>query len=304
MAQVYATAPFNSGYYSANLEAQAIAPGNTFNGLNIIVTSAGSWQQISILDQLSTVKFRSSYYDANVALTVANAGTTLVQSNPSLQGGLVVSDGSSVAPWRPWGGGVGPTYNVTTWPNTSVVLNAAVGTVARTQMPISTVQLDMTDLTAGAHRVLALAQEDCIPATRLPRHLGAGPLWQDSTSFAPWLNYINVPYSTGTNTSTAGSNYGSVFNTYLPAGSLVAWYLNGALASSETVGTSVLLDSPFITGSFSLVNSTYTIWAQPKASGVLSLGYTKSDPTLTNPEPTFTMKAGGSYAGQSYPAGT
>jgi len=280
-AQSYATVPFNSGYYSSNLIAQALVPGDTFNGMNVIVTNGGAWQQLSVLDQLSTVKFRSSYFDANVALTVADSGTTLVQANPDLINGLAMSDGTSTAPWRPWG-----------------------GPLPRSQVPISTTQLDMDSLVAGAQRVLTLAQDDCIPATRLPRHLGAGVLWQDPTTFAAYTDLFVVPY-TGSSYAFNGSNFGNVTGNSLPTGTTaVGWVLNGAPVPSESLGTWVNLETQYLTGSYNQVTGSYLVQASALASGTLGLAFTKLDSTAVNPEPSYLAKVAGLVGYQNRPAGT
>jgi len=299
-AQTYATVPFDSGYYSSSLQAQALAPGDTFNGLAVMVTTGGggSWSQISVLDQLSTIKFRSSYFDANVALEVPSAGTVLSLPNTDLENGLVVSDGSSTAPWRSWGGGQGPSYVLHTWPETVSILNPSVPVTPRAQVPISSTQLDMDGLVAGAQRVLALAQDDCIAATRLPRHLGAGVVWDDPATFAPYTSVVPINYSNG-------SNYKVVADNTLPTGPVsVNFILNGVPVPSETFGSLVLLETQYLTGSYNLSSQAVTVFAQAGAAGNLALYYTKLDNEMENSEPGWTAKEAGDVAYQDVPAGT
>ena len=148
---------------NASLRAVALAAGDAFNGLDIIVSTVGSDHKLAIQWRLSDVKFRTSLYDLNLGLDMdryAEDNTISVQPNEALPG---------VSPHRPWSGSNTP----------------------RTQAVATERQLDLGPLlTLGT--TVATALNDERPATRTQRSLTFGLVMTESVLYALYEKSIDL----------------------------------------------------------------------------------------------------------------
>ena len=178
------------------LEFEAIGEGDAFNGL--VVNSeavSGSTAFISILDQLSAVKYRSSYFDMSMTVTDENAiflyGTITAKKNADLAAEPdLCPDGTALSPYRPWVRGVlsqgSHTYDFLTsiGDGPPVALYNNYGTAqVRTQAALSDKQVDTANLIAGGAQAIRY-MEETRPATRFPRQAGVGLLRRDDVAYA------------------------------------------------------------------------------------------------------------------------
>ena len=172
------------GTLTSNLAADAIGPGASFNGLNVVVIAdTGSTRVMSIVGQLSTVKYRSSYFDAKV--WVEDAGTVGVLPNLDLEADPdITDDGVASAPWRPWTGGQSPVQVIALWPNFAISSGGTVR-VARWQASGTNSQVDTSALMQAGAQVFDQLDEIQL-ATRLPRYRGVGVMTRDEIALAPF----------------------------------------------------------------------------------------------------------------------
>jgi hypothetical protein len=179
---------------AGSLYFEALGEGASFNGLtvNIFPVDNGTLRGVAVYDRLSSVKYRSSYYD--LGLTVgfdkaeATFGTIVARQNKDLVGGQSVAGFVGtlvpVSPYRPYRAG-----SLTTTGTSFDFLTQSTGTiesyVERTQAGVTDYQQDYSALlTAGVQ--VAAAMEEVRPATRSPRRTSVGYLLNDQAVYAAY----------------------------------------------------------------------------------------------------------------------
>lgn len=181
------------------LEFEALGEGESFNGM--IVNSlavSGSTSFISILDRLSSLKYRSSYFDMAMTVTdeqaIALFGTVAAKKNVDLATDpSLCTDGDAISPYRPWTGGTLSqgqyTYDFLTSIGTATPLAGYTGT--RSQATLSDKQIDTTPMIAAGAQAVAY-MEEVRPATRFPRQAGVGLLTRDDVIYAAYPQDVQV----------------------------------------------------------------------------------------------------------------
>lgn len=165
---------------------EAIAPGASFNGMTVHVISENGSQIISIEEQLSAIKYRSSYFDLGLFVNLDEADTKLgsytVKKNTDLAAGYVpAGEAAAVSPYRPWKEGtLTPTAGTLDWLQPSELMGVS---VARTQATALDRQLN-ADRLAEAQAQLVTAFEEVRPATRFVHDVGLGYVLKDDVNYA------------------------------------------------------------------------------------------------------------------------
>lgn len=193
-----------SGSIVAEVKFQAIAEGDSFNGLQIVAPAPGS---LVVSDErLSSVKFCTSYYDLALSTEFSHFAETYgdlaVRKNRDLSpadGGspILCWDGTALSPYRPWAGG-------------EILSNGSV-IVARHQASPSSGerQIDM-DLLNEIGVQSSQYFEEVRAATRFPRHVLYGFLISDNAIYAAFPSREVLFTAAGTATP-YGSGYATGF---------------------------------------------------------------------------------------------
>jgi hypothetical protein len=174
-----------------DLRFEAVAEGEWFNGIEVRVANSGSNRALSILDRLSSVKYRSSYFDLAITAEFDRVeelyGSSAMKRNKDLAADPnLTPDGTAVSPYRPWTAG-----SITTGLHEQDWLvqqgsNSPTVVTARVQSSGTTRQLNVDELvSAGVQVVQAL--EEVRPATRLARKAGIGFLIRDDVGYAAYI---------------------------------------------------------------------------------------------------------------------
>ncbi len=197
-------APHQKAFVAAGTDLQftALGEGDSWNGIVVGVTDlGGTLARLDITDRLSSIKYRTSYYDLAITMDEAKAdatfGTLTAKTNKdiaplpgqtSAQG--YVSFGGTLfgtSPFRPFTGGTA-TFQNTTGIQTSDFLTPFAGTVLsyteRREATLGIYQENYDDL-AKAGQGVSQALEEVRPATRSPRRSNYGYLIRDQISYAP-----------------------------------------------------------------------------------------------------------------------
>ena len=191
----------------------SLGEGDCWNGLSVAVTNlGGSLCRLDILDQLSSVKYRSSFYDLGITMDADKAdelfGTQTPRANADIAaaGHAYVSYSgvlTGTSPYRPFTSGTA-FFNSTTGIDTSDFLTPFGGTVAfyqeRREATIADAQQNFTALAQAGQNVVQ-ALEEVRAATRQPRRAAFGYLQDEQIAYAPIPQSATltvVPPSSGT----------------------------------------------------------------------------------------------------------
>lgn len=215
---------------------QALAEGESFNGLVVNVDTVGTLATLSISDRLSSVKYRSSYFDLSLTADMDKIeqifGSRAAAPNKDLKADPVLtSDGTAVSPYRPWvSGSVAQDQVSSDWlvsvGDLSTVIEAR--RQADPALPSRDRQLNMDGVIAAGVQVTQ-AFEEVRAATRFPRRSLAGILIENSVCYAPYTSESDLFTTTGA-LGYSGSSYSSPLPGYvagiyakLPVTSYVQW---------------------------------------------------------------------------------
>ena len=294
--ELQAQVSLDNGTVITGLLAQAIAPGASFNGLPItvlnigttgaVVSAGGTAGIISIYGALSSIKYRTSYFDLGVYTlnpgTIATVPNTDLINNPT----LVWAAGTAPAPWRPWANGWQQQPSVVLWPE-KIVSAGTLTPVAVTPAPAGTPQVDADTLRADAVRTFAYL-EDVRAATRLPRRKGAGLLGVDTTPYAPYPAYYDLAAGAGTFAGVLASpraplaDYTASFTSTV-FGAPSYPLSTEVIASIGTFGGSVY--GGIVTGQYNFANGTYSVVANTGFYGTVRAYWSVTDSGTIRPEP-------------------
>jgi hypothetical protein len=87
---------------------EALAEGESFNNLSVVVSATGpdgDERTLSILDRLSAVKYRTSFFNLGLFDDLETAQTVPVQRNKDLQANPTIATGTAISPYYPWSSG-------------------------------------------------------------------------------------------------------------------------------------------------------------------------------------------------------
>jgi len=195
---------------SSGIRFVAIADGSSFNSAQIVVSAATATDStprvvITIYHNLSSIKFRTSYfnlsaavsYDSYVADNTSTAQTSNdLKSDPTLWQDLepefpansvpFANDGVANDPFRPWTGGSKPLPVVQTWPDLLVSEGSGVPS-NRVQASVDTPALDLSILVTGGTRFVSNI-DDIRPATRYLRKFRSGLSISTDVQYAPHIS--------------------------------------------------------------------------------------------------------------------
>jgi hypothetical protein len=282
---------------TSNLVAEALAPGSSTNGLSVVVTAdSGTTRVLSVLGQLSSLKFRSSYFDAKV--WVEDAGTQGAAPSPDLAANpSLTADGIAVAPWRPWSGGRAQSASVTLWPERSVSYSG--GVTARAQAAGTTPQVNTAALVSAGARVFDSLAEAQV-ASRRPRLQAVGLLNRDDVNLAAY-----PASSILTNYGSVGLRSGTIYQSDRPLSPYTGDFYTAT--STGTTGLSVEVDEsgsilsfagPSVSGTYNLQTSSYRATVAVGFAGTVFSRWRPLDESVIRPEPV------GVAAYQRLPEGT
>lgn len=164
----------NASPPGSGLTFEALAEGDSFNGLSVVVTATGSnlaSRQLSVVDRLSAIKYRTSYY--NLALfsdldTLADGAIIGIKKNKDLEATPALVSGTlfpATSPFFPYSSG--------------------------TQVIIGTEQLDYEAL-VGLGAQAAAHFEEVRAATRFPRRFSVGYTALDSAVYAAFRSRTDL----------------------------------------------------------------------------------------------------------------
>lgn len=164
---------------------QAITEGASFNGLNVVVTASGTNRFLSIFDRLSSIKYRTSYYDLILLADLERSeelSRIKVQPNKDLEANpTLIGDAPAVSPYYPFSG--------------STIIE---------QVKATESQLDTSYIRGVAVQATPYFEE-VRPATRYLRRLGVGYVADDSVRYSLLKSRVDLFTTTG-----AGTYYGDV----------------------------------------------------------------------------------------------
>ena len=145
----------------SGLTFSAVGEGSSFNGMTMVVSTSAGGKKIKILWRLSSIKYRSSYFDLLLGYEL-DRFNSLYPPVPVTSNKDVEAIGGT-APFRPISG---PT---------------------QTQALGSELQLDTRSL-ASASSLVSSYFEELRVGTRFPRRTGVGVSKKDDVEYAPFLN--------------------------------------------------------------------------------------------------------------------
>jgi hypothetical protein len=252
---------------------EAVAEGEYFNGIEVRVADLdGTNVALSILDRLSALKYRSSYFDLAITAEFDRVedlyGSSAMKRNKDLAANpSLTPDGTAVSPYRPWTGGsvtTGLVYQdflVQSGSNSPTVVTA------RVQSSGTNRQLNVDELVAAGVQVVQ-ALEEVRPATRLARRAGIGFLIRDDVGYAAYTKETVLFTTTGTS-GYAGS---SAEHPIDPFYSLIAFQIGTNRQTLEAVvdplnSNGYLYAGPSFSGSYDFSNGSYAFAHSPAMSG-------------------------------------
>lgn len=281
-----------SGYNTAQVVFEAIAEGESFNGLVVEMPSSGSLKVSNW--PLSSVKYRTSYFD--LALTVDldsyvdRYGDKNVGKNTDLSpadGGdpNLCADGTAVSPYRPWS-------------------QVSSGSVARVQAS-GVRQLDVDPLLRSHSRVSGYFEE-VRPATRFTRRVLLGFSASDQAVYAAYPSRSVLFETDGVTLSGAGvatgfplSPYSAIITIETPDGSggYTTVIAVGERDPDQLVYKVNYLSSGF-SGSYNYDDSTWDFEFDSAVAGTRVVArWTPTSTEVLRDEPSDELKSFGSLVG-------
>lgn len=198
----------------SGVQFRAIVDGADYNGLYVHVTysGTGSLAVLSVTDRLSSIKYRSSYFDLGLTADMDHVaeifGDSAVKSNKDLAAGTNTVDGIGTSPYRPWvNGSIWLPLDVRDWLTSTVETNGTSTVRVRHQAGASNSEreLNVQDLSAAGVQV-AQALEEVRPATRFPRRTSTGFLIDEAVPYAFYGTEAEL-FTTNALTSTYAGSY-------------------------------------------------------------------------------------------------
>lgn len=284
--ELTASVLLDSGTVLSGLMAQALVPGSSFNGLPIVVTGNGTTRTISAFGPLSSLKYRTSYFD--VGAYVLSPGTISVTPNADLEANpdLVPPAGVAPAPWRPWSGGSQPAPTVTLWPE-KVEVSGTVAPTPLVQAPAGMPQVDVDTMQGDATRVFGYVEE-VRAATRFPRRKVFGPLARDPATFAPYPQYYDLGFGAGTFAGTLASPqapYGDYTASFAVLVGGVPFEISSEAVTPTLYRFGGSVSGGVVTGEYDFVSGTYVAVMEAGFSGTLRAEWLVTDTGTIRPEP-------------------
>jgi hypothetical protein len=291
----------SQGTHASNMRAEALIPGEACNGLEVVVSDYyGTARQIHVVDQLSLIKYRSSWLDVAAVVDASDIGTIPAQPNKDLeQNPSLAPDGTAQAPFRAWSDG-SHAFAVTTWPDVGVTDVGEV--VARTQALVSDAQLDPQDFLRM--QTAAESLEAVRPATRQIRSKSVGILVREDSIYAAYRDSATVFTADGS------GSFGAILNENLyPAqpynvGFIASVGTNDQAVYADQDGTIVSFAGAGFQGEYDRGSNSYELIVSPgtfASSGTLELTFEPTSSEVVRTEPTLQEKIDDVVSYQSRP---
>ena len=293
---------------------QAIAEGADFNGLSVHVASSGTLAFITVVDRLSAIKYRSSYFDLGLTAGMdkiedifGSRGVTTNQdlkANPSL-----TPDGMAVSPYRPWvSGSLAVAQTSMDWVTSDGAIAATVRARHEADPGAGDRQLNMDSLVAAGVQVTQ-AFEEVRVATRSPRRSQSGFLIDNDACYAPYTNGTNLFVTQagqtvygGFSAATPWGGYKADVSVILPSQGTVTvpsetnpLNQNQYLYSLTEPNTGYQLD-----GNWNFSTGIYQFTVTDFAGVTVVARWTLTDSGTIRPEPFSNVKATGTESGTNW----
>jgi hypothetical protein len=260
---------------------EAVGEGEYFNGIEIRVAdmSDGTNKTVSILDRLSSLKYRSSYFDLAITAEFDRVedlyGSSAMKRNKDLAANPnLTPDGTAVSPYRPWtAGSISTGSHAQDW-LVQQGSNSPTVITARVQSSGTNRQLNVDDFVAAGVQVVQ-ALEEVRPATRQARKAGIGFLIRDEVGYAAYTKESLLFSTNGSytpfviNASWYGSNADAPLEPYY---ALIALDNGTTRIYPEAVvdplnSRGYLFTAPGFAGTFDFSTGTYSFTATPPYTG-------------------------------------
>jgi len=294
---------------------EALVEGAAMNGVVITVGTFGfngTDRTVSINDRLSSVKYRSSYFDLGLTVDIDRAeevfGTQPASRNPDVATGNYTPDGVSgtaVSPYRAWRAGSISVTRLTEDFYTQTVVSAGSTIVSPRIQALSTNQEIIVDNLVAAGVQVAQSLEEVRPATRFPRRSASGLLIDDTTHFACYTS-TGTLFDVGAVNTYSGSHPLTPLGGYTAALSVQLWTSYGTSTAYDAVASvdpsngtiwKYRFDEPndanlVYNGTYNFGNGTYFVdfpMGPPPAAWAVAV-WTVTDSEVIRPEPTLADK--------------
>lgn len=248
---------------------EALAEGESWNGLVISVSGSGTSRLVSITDQLSSIKYRSSYFDLVVVADIDTAADTFGRRSVRPNKDLVTdpeltSDGTALSPYRPWTSGSFSSGSVVSDWLVQTANDAPTVFATRVQSAGTSDELVFGEVLSAAAQVTQ-AMEEVRPATRFLRRSAAGLMIGDDWPYACYTSTALLATSpTGTITAT-GSHYATPLPGYyanllieLPSSQFLA-YAENSPTNVNVASYGYASGSLVFTGTYDFSSGTYAL---------------------------------------------
>jgi hypothetical protein len=303
---------------------EALVEGDCLNGLIVnagTVGFNGTDRLISISDRLSSIKYRSSYFDLGLTVDFDRAiqifGTQPSSTNKNIASGSYTPDGVSgtaLSPYRPWTGGTLAVAQVESDFYTQTVVSAGTSVITPRVQASGTVQELIIDNLFSAAAQAVESMEEVRPATRFTRRSSAGLLIDDGMRLACYVN-------TGTLFTTTGATHYDGSHALTPFGGYTA-QIDLHEPSHGTVCRLTSASDPYngtvwryrydhaydtslvASGTYDYGNGSYAVdflSGAPAAGVYATVEWTVTDTETIRPEPTYAQKVGSEFACQVRP---
>ena len=300
---------------------EALVEGVGFNGLVIsagTVGASGTDRAISIYDRLSSIKYRSSYFDLGMTVDIDKAieifGTQPASRNLDIASGSYTPEGVSgpaLSPYRAWMAGSIAIAQATSDFYTKVLFeNGSVTAVPRVQATGTDSELIVDNLIAAGIQA-AQSMEEVRPATRFPRRSSTGLLIDDKmrlacyTSVGTLFSATGPSHYVGSHPLTLLGGYEAEIDVYLPTGSVYSMTsaADPTNASVWRYRAGTITSSFYGTGTYNFSTGTYAFDFPngiPAASYAVAI-WTVTDTEVIRPNPTLADKLADRFSCQVRP---
>ena len=191
---------------------KAVADGEGFNGLVLNFRTSGSQCVVSILDRLSAIKYRSSYFDIGLTADMDKLeelfGSRAATTNKDLENNPITSDGTATSPYTPYtGGSYYAEVEVSDWISTAGSYGSPYPfpqNRRRQADPTVRRQLNLDEATVAGVQVIQ-AMDEVRAATRFPRRSQVGVLIDDKAAYSAFVDTTLLFTATTGTTSYSGT---------------------------------------------------------------------------------------------------
>jgi hypothetical protein len=292
----------------SDIKFEAIAEGESFNGLELNFSTTGSLCTISAYDRLSDIKYRSSYFDLKMTMDMDKVeevfGSRSATANADLKANPVTPDGTASSPYTAYSGGsYSAAYNSRDWLGSIESVSVVQPRVQAN--PVGVRQLNTADLLTAGNQALQ-SMEEVRPATRFVRKSGVGFLLKEDVEYAAFSTPVLLFAGVVSQTSYQGQ-----LASVVPYATATARIISGAVEHAFTSELSPVDSNVGVyngiditsNGTFNFSDGTY-VWTLPAADAdkmTVELLWHPSTSEVIRDEPSFVQKSAGTIDYQTRP---